>query len=89
MKEKIQTNKKLHYLCWISRLFRSMLSNPSSFLFIKNKFQEKHFSYILFIFTFQAIALVDIVKKFNWTYVSTIASEGSYGELIKYSHLKL
>ena len=30
--------------------------------------------------TFQAIALVDIVKKFNWTYVSTIASEGSYGE---------
>ena len=32
------------------------------------------------IFFFQAIALVDIVKKFNWTYVSTIASEGSYGE---------
>ena len=29
----------------------------------------------------QAIALVDIVKKFNWTYVSTIASEGSYGKL--------
>jgi hypothetical protein len=24
--------------------------------------------------------LVDIVRKFNWTYVSTIASEGSYGE---------
>ena len=23
---------------------------------------------------------MDIVKKFNWTYVSTIASEGSYGE---------
>ena len=32
------------------------------------------------LFYFQAIALVDIVKKFNWTYVSTIASEGSYGE---------
>lgn len=31
-------------------------------------------------FDLQAIALVDIVKKFNWTYVSTIASEGSYGE---------
>ena len=31
---------------------------------------------------FQAIALVDIVKKFNWTYVSTIASEGSYGKLL-------
>ncbi len=24
--------------------------------------------------------MVDIVKKFNWTYVSTIASEGSYGD---------
>ena len=30
--------------------------------------------------TFQAMALVDIVKKFKWTYVSTIASEGPYGE---------
>ena len=29
---------------------------------------------------FQALALVDIVNLFNWTYVSTIASEGSYGE---------
>ena len=29
---------------------------------------------------FQAIAMVDIVNLFNWTYVSTIASEGSYGE---------
>ena len=28
----------------------------------------------------QAIAMVDIVNLFNWTYVSTIASEGSYGE---------
>ena len=29
---------------------------------------------------FQALALVDIVNLFNWTYVSTIASQGSYGE---------
>ena len=35
---------------------------------------------IVLFFFFQAIALADIVKKFNWTYVSTIASEGSYGE---------
>ena len=28
----------------------------------------------------QALAMVDIVNLFNWTYVSTIASEGSYGE---------
>src|ERR1700712_4984076 len=29
---------------------------------------------------FQAQAMVDIIKLFNWTYVSTIASEGDYGE---------
>lgn len=28
---------------------------------------------------FQALAMVDIVKKFNWTYVSTVASDGEYG----------
>ncbi|XP_052086122.1 metabotropic glutamate receptor-like isoform X1 [Mytilus californianus] len=28
---------------------------------------------------FQAKAMVDIVSKFNWTYVSTVASEGEYG----------
>uniref|UniRef100_A0A1A9Z264 G-protein coupled receptors family 3 profile domain-containing protein n=1 Tax=Glossina pallidipes TaxID=7398 RepID=A0A1A9Z264_GLOPL len=30
--------------------------------------------------TFQSETLVDIVKALNWTYVSTIHSEGSYGE---------
>ena len=28
---------------------------------------------------FQAFAMVDIVQHFNWTYVSTVASEGEYG----------
>lgn len=30
--------------------------------------------------TLQAKAIVDIVQHFNWTYVSTVASEGEYGE---------
>jgi metabotropic glutamate receptor 2/3 len=30
--------------------------------------------------TYQAMAIVDIVQAFNWSYVSTISSEGSYGE---------
>ncbi|XP_015510635.2 metabotropic glutamate receptor [Neodiprion lecontei] len=30
--------------------------------------------------TFQSMALVDVVKSVNWSYVSTIYSEGSYGE---------
>lgn len=29
---------------------------------------------------FQSMALVDVVKSFNWSYVSTVYSEGSYGE---------
>ncbi|KAI9514329.1 Metabotropic glutamate receptor 7 [Dissostichus eleginoides] len=30
--------------------------------------------------SFQAQAMVDIVKAMGWNYVSTLASEGSYGE---------
>lgn len=30
--------------------------------------------------SFQAQAMVDIVKAMGWNYVSTVASEGSYGE---------
>lgn len=30
--------------------------------------------------TFQSSALVDIVKTVNWSYISTVYSEGSYGE---------
>lgn len=29
---------------------------------------------------YQAIAMVDVVKQLNWTYVSTVHSEGTYGE---------
>ena len=43
-------------------------------------FNCKQGLYLSLFLLFQALALVDIVKKFNWTYVSTIASEGSYGE---------
>ena len=30
--------------------------------------------------SFQAQAMVDIIRSLSWSYVSTIASEGSYGE---------
>ena len=30
--------------------------------------------------TFQAVALVDIVQNFNWSYVSIVSSEGQYGD---------
>jgi metabotropic glutamate receptor 6/7/8 len=30
--------------------------------------------------TYQAQAMVDVVKAFNWTYVSTLADAGNYGQ---------
>lgn len=30
--------------------------------------------------TYQAQALVDVVSKFGWSYVVTLADEGNYGE---------
>ncbi|KAG8197942.1 hypothetical protein JTE90_020318 [Oedothorax gibbosus] len=30
--------------------------------------------------TFQAVALVDLVQSFNWSYVSLVSSEGQYGD---------
>lgn len=30
--------------------------------------------------TFQAVALVDLVQRFNWSYVSLVSSEGQYGD---------
>ena len=30
--------------------------------------------------TFQALALVDVVQSFNWSYVSIVSSEGQYGD---------
>ena len=30
--------------------------------------------------TFQALALVDVARAFNWTYVSIVSSEGQYGD---------
>ena len=30
--------------------------------------------------TYQAQAMVDIVRRFGWKYVSTVGDEGNYGE---------
>ncbi|XP_078679235.1 metabotropic glutamate receptor 6-like isoform X3 [Branchiostoma floridae x Branchiostoma belcheri] len=44
----------------------------------KNRFQ--YFSRVVPSDSYQAQAMVDIVKSLGWTYVSTVASEGNYGE---------
>ena len=46
-----------------------IVQNSYFLIFVVNLFQN-----------IQAIALVDIVQSFNWTYISTVFSEGSYGK---------
>ncbi|ENN80254.1 hypothetical protein YQE_03249, partial [Dendroctonus ponderosae] len=62
-------------------LFRIPQISPASTakaLSDKNRF--KYFARTVPPDTFQSSALVDIVKSVNWSYVSTVYSEGSYGE---------
>ena len=52
---------------------------------LSDKSRYEYFSRVVPPDAFQAKALVDIIKHFNWTYVSTLHSEGSYGSSgIKY-----
>ena len=62
--------------CSSRHLSGKILANDSWNFLFPNEVSQCWFLYFLL----QALALVDIVNLFNWTYVSTIASEGSYGE---------
>jgi ABC-type branched-subunit amino acid transport system substrate-binding protein len=55
-------------------------ASTSTELSDKNRFE--YFSRVLPPDNFQAQAMVDVVKTFNWRYVSTIAAEGEYGEKV-------
>ena len=63
------------------RLFRiPQISPASTAQALSDKSRYEFFARTVPPDTFQATALVDMVQLFNWSYVSTIASEGSYGE---------
>ncbi|KAJ8977494.1 hypothetical protein NQ317_005753 [Molorchus minor] len=56
------------------------ISPASTAKALSDKSRFKYFARTVPPDTFQSSALVDIVKSINWSYVSTIYSEGSYGE---------
>jgi ABC-type branched-subunit amino acid transport system substrate-binding protein len=56
------------------------ISYASTSVDLSDKSRFGYFSRVVPPDNFQAQAIVDIIKLFNWTYVSTIASEGDYGE---------
>ncbi|XP_043243167.1 metabotropic glutamate receptor-like [Amphibalanus amphitrite] len=63
------------------RLFRiPQISPASTAQSLSDKSRFEFFARTVPPDTFQATALVDVVQLFNWSYVSTVASEGSYGE---------
>lgn len=62
-------------------LFRiPQISPASTAKALSDKSRFKYFARTVPPDTFQSSALVDIVKSVNWSYVSTVYSEGSYGE---------
>lgn len=62
------------------RLFRiPQVSYASTSAQLSDKSRYEYFVRTVPPDRFQAFAMVDIVQYFNWTYVSTIASEGEYG----------
>jgi len=48
---------------------------------LSNKERYRFFSRVVPPDNLQAQAIVDVVKFLNWTYVSTLYDEGSYGDL--------
>lgn len=63
------------------RLFRiPQISPASTAAALSDKTRFDFFARTVPPDTFQSLALVDLVKSVNWSYVSTVYSEGSYGE---------
>ena len=56
------------------------ISYASTGVELSEKMRFPYFSRVVPPDSYQAQALVDLVHAFEWTYVSTIADEGNYGE---------
>ena len=56
------------------------ISYASTGIELSDKSRFEYFSRVVPPDNYQAQALVDVVTKFGWTYVVTLADEGNYGE---------
>ena len=56
------------------------ISYASTGIELSDKSRFGYFSRVVPPDSYQAQALVDVVKAFGWSYVSTLADEGNYGE---------
>ncbi|RWS00331.1 metabotropic glutamate receptor 7-like protein [Dinothrombium tinctorium] len=65
---------------FFSSLQIPQISYASTSVELSDKSRFGFFSRVVPPDNFQAQVMVDIIKLFNWTYVSTVAEEGDYGE---------
>ena len=56
------------------------ISYASTGIELSDKSRFGYFSRVVPPDSYQAQALVDVLRAFGWTYVSTLADEGNYGE---------
>ena len=56
------------------------ISYASTGIELSDKSRYSYFSRVVPPDSYQAQAMVDIVKAFGWRYVATVADEGNYGE---------
>lgn len=56
------------------------ISYSSTSIDLSDKTRFEYFSRVVPPDSFQAQAMVDIALEFGWSYVSTLADEGNYGE---------
>ena len=56
------------------------ISYASTGIELSDKSRFEYFSRVVPPDTYQAQAMVGVVKAFGWSYVSTLADEGNYGE---------
>ena len=56
------------------------ISYASTAIALSDKSRFEYFSRVVPPDILQARAMVDIVKMFGWTYVTTLGDEGNYGE---------
>ncbi|KAK3103094.1 hypothetical protein FSP39_016399 [Pinctada imbricata] len=73
-----EVSKQVANLLRLFKLPQISYASTSAALSDKNRYE--YFARTVPPDNFQAKAMVDIVLKFNWTYVSTVASEGNYGQ---------
>jgi len=66
------------WLSWYLQI--PQISYASTGIELSDKSRFGYFSRVVPPDTYQAQALVDVVRAFGWSYVSTLADEGNYGE---------